>query len=183
MMRQLTSSQTQTFLWQQILSESIKWRQGFSFNLPESLMMKNTECLLRVMRGEGRDHLSREETHTAAAAALCKHCHVSKSYSLPQRYIFDKVQHILQRWSLLQQECEVQPLRRRQDRSILLQEKVLEVLGSRSKVKRAGNQACGPWALLLTAEKLETKTFLVNICGCSSVSLPCTNMKNQLMNK
>lgn len=54
-------------------------------------MMKNTECLLRVMQGEGPDHLSREEMHAAAAAAaLCKHSHVSKSFSLPQRYILIK---------------------------------------------------------------------------------------------
>lgn len=38
----------------------------------------------------------------AAAAALCKHSHVNKFCSSPQRSIL--VQHVLQRWSLLLQE-------------------------------------------------------------------------------
>lgn len=61
---------------------------------------------------------------------------------------FDKVQHILQRWSLLQQEGEVRHLRRRrQDRSILLllsflinvlhphRSKSVEVLAARMRSK------------------------------------------------
>lgn len=132
-----------------------------------------------------------------AAAALCKHSHVSVFFFASKIHL-DKVQHILQRGSLLQQESKVQQLRRRQDRSIMLllsflinvlqphRSKSVEVLvsGSGQRCRKPSVWTLFAMILLLTAQKPETKMYFYLIfVAIFLFLLPCVNIKNLKMNK
>lgn len=75
---QLTRSQAQTSLWLQILAESIKWLQGFDFNLLKWLMMNNMNAFWDGCSVKGSVIYPERKQH--ATAALCKQSHAIKSF-------------------------------------------------------------------------------------------------------